>query len=285
MVDARAMQHLLTAASFCAHVALCSVPGAGAWLTAPPVNDGREIDTPLFRVALKRRIRAPVFDVDTGCPRCGEILDRFGDHAMTCQCGGDRTIRHNAVRNVHHAEAVEAGLRSEREKAGLLPARPSADGMTLKGNGRRPADVWLPRGVSGASEAWDFAVTSGMQSLVFRSAAAQPEVVFQRYEQMKREYKSTARICTDAGFHFVPLVYEAHAGGWSPLARATVDWLAKEAAASHGEEGPAVALRIAQRISATLHRENARAILRRSPQNAEQGAQPSGWDEATEMAT
>ena len=204
---------------------------------------------------------------------------------MTCQCGGDRTIRHNAVRNAHHAEAVEAGLWSEREKAGLLPARPSADGMTLKGNGRRPADVWLPRGVSGASEAWDFAVTSGMQSLVFRSAAAQPEFVFQRYEQMKREYKSTARICTDAGFHFVPLVYEAHAGGWSPLAQATVDWLAKEAAASHGEEGPAVALRIAQRISATLRRENARAILRRSPQNAEQGAQPSDWDEATEMAT
>ena len=31
---------------FCAHLALSSLPGAGAFLTAPPVDDGREIDAP-----------------------------------------------------------------------------------------------------------------------------------------------------------------------------------------------------------------------------------------------
>ena len=56
-------------------------------------------------------------------------MDRWGDHALTCSCNGDRTVRHNAIRNVCYEEAVEASLRPEREKAGLLPGRPHEDGL------------------------------------------------------------------------------------------------------------------------------------------------------------
>ena len=78
------------------------------------------------------------------------------------------------MRNVCYEEALEAGLRPEREKAGLLPERPSADGAPVNGNGRRPADVWLPRGASGKGEALDFAVSSGMQSELFHPSAETP---------------------------------------------------------------------------------------------------------------
>ena len=43
-----------------AHLSLVSLPGAGAWLTAPPADDGREIESALFKVALRRRLRLPV---------------------------------------------------------------------------------------------------------------------------------------------------------------------------------------------------------------------------------
>ena len=107
---------------FCAHLALASLPGAGAFLTAPPVDDGREFDTPLFQVSIKRRLRAPVFETEHQCPVCGEVMDRWGDHALTCSCGGDRTVRHNAIRNIFHEEATEAGLRPEREGRFASPA-------------------------------------------------------------------------------------------------------------------------------------------------------------------
>ena len=133
---------------FCAHVALSGLPGAGAFLTAPPVDDGREIDASLFKISLKRRLRAPVFDAEHHCPLCGEVVDRFGDHALVCGCGGDRTVRHNAIRNICYQAGVEAGLRPEREKANLLRGpSPDADGLpsNAAGNGsrggRRPADV------------------------------------------------------------------------------------------------------------------------------------------------
>ena len=126
------------------------------------------------------------------------------------------------------------------------------------GNGRRPADVWLPRGEGGRGEALDFAVGSGMQSNLLFPSADTPGLVFCQYEKMKREYKDTAQLCNDAGFAFCPMVVEAHAGGWSPLTRAKFDWLARVQAASHHEDPSVVSLRIAQRISCALQRERMR---------------------------
>ena len=85
LIDAASKKSLLqdhsADLSFEAHVSLTSLPGAGAWLTAPPAPDGRTMDAPLFQVALKRRLRAPVYDSLAFCPACGESLDVFGDHA------------------------------------------------------------------------------------------------------------------------------------------------------------------------------------------------------------
>ena len=280
LLDAAARKRLLednsADALFGAHVALCSVPGAAAWLTAMPNQDGREIDAPLFKVALKRRLRVPVFSRDGFCPCCGQVLDKWGDHALTCACSGDRTIRHNAIRNSTYEDTAYAGLRPVREKAGLLPSRPKEDGIPSP-VGRRPADVWVPRGNSGGGEAWDFAVSSGMRSDLFRACTEAPELVFLQYERHKLEYKDTAKCCDDAGFRFIPLILEAHGGGFSPTLRGVVDWVARQAAAAHNEVPGSVSLKIAQRISCALHRGNARAILKRALL-PEAEPQPSGWE-------
>jgi hypothetical protein len=160
----------------------------------------------------------------------------------------------------------------------LLPPRPNLDGLedTLDGHGRRPADAWLPRGADGAGEALDFAASSGMQASLFREASRSPELVFERYERFKRQHLDTDTACRSAGFRFVPMIIEAHGGGWSQTARRTVDWIGGQAAAASGESRSEVTLRFAQRISCTLHREVARAVLKRlaSPPAP---AQPSGW--------
>ena len=267
LLDAAVKRDVVAEASrdptFVAHVSLCSVPGAGAWLTAPPTPDGRDIDAPLFRVALKRRLRMQLFDGRGCCPCCGDAMDQWGDHALVCSCNGDRTVRHNSIRDIVHEEAADASLRPEREKAGLLPGRPAEDGVQLTSGARRPADVWLPRGTHGDAEALDFAVTSGMRFDAYRRAAGDPATVFADYEAHKRQYKGTEDACRTQGIRFTPMVLEAHGGGWSPTFRGTVDMIARSAANAHHENHAKVSLRIAQRISCSLHRENARAIMRR----------------------
>ena len=89
-------------------------------------------------------------------------MDCFGDHAAMCACKGDRTIRHNKLRNLIHDQTQKAGMRTVKEKPGLLPSRPLEDGVAGTGL-RRPADIWWGEGAGGNGVAYDLAVTSGMR--------------------------------------------------------------------------------------------------------------------------
>ena len=125
----------------------------------------------------------------------------------------------------------------------------------------------------------DFAISSGMQSELFHPVAQTPGLVFQRYNDLKRSFQGTARTCEAQGFMFTPVVFEAHGGGWSPLARASIDWISKQLSLALNEDPAAVSLQIAQRISCTLQRENARAVLRRSAAPKGSSFLPSGWED------
>ena len=63
----------------------------------------------------------------------------------------------------------------------------------------------------------------------------------------------------------MPMVVEAHSGCWGQTAKQVRKLLAESAAQCRGITKSAASLELAQRISTTLHRENARAILRRLP--------------------
>ena len=130
-------------------------------------------------------------------------MDAFLDHALVCSCGGDRTLRYNAVRNDFFDEAQAAGVRCEKEKLNLLP--PRLDDESLRGedavNGRRPADVWLAHWSRGRVGAIDFAVNSGLRNDVVGAAAQEPTVVSARYENIKRGHLRTQTQCNESCDH------------------------------------------------------------------------------------
>ena len=110
-------------------------------------------------------------------------MDAFGDHALACPCKGDHTSLHNRVSDITFEDACEARMAPEHEKPGLLPSRPNADGIhtNLQGEARRPADVWLPRAVSGtigAPEVLDFALTSGLRNDNINKAVESPHLLY-----------------------------------------------------------------------------------------------------------
>ena len=97
-------------------------------------------------------------------------MDIYGDHALTCAVGGDRTKCHNMIRKVGVRLATSASWRPEPEKSDLLKAD-STDGENISARGdeaqpeaRRPADIFVPRWDLGGSAALDFAVTSGLRT-------------------------------------------------------------------------------------------------------------------------
>ena len=156
---------------------------------------------------------------------------------------------------------ASCSLPSPPDPGGSCPG-PIPDQPPLCSAGRRPADVWVPCGVSGLAEAWDFSVSSIFRSSLLSSAI--PSVA----ESRKNSFQNTATQVSALGASFRPLVLEACGGGWSHALREVIGWVSTESRAMRGSAGDTpsdVSVRIAQHISCTLHRENARAILRRSP--------------------
>ena len=181
------------------------------------------------------------------------------------------------MRETVFEDAKRAALSPDCEQAGLLSARPASDAAghrPLNANARarqRPADVCLPlpRGIHGSQMALDFVCTSGMRANNLLTAGQSPETIISNYEQIKKDFTppgetaSTAALCTQQGVTFTPCVLEAHSGGWSKGVSTVLYFIAKHASAVTGEDLGLTTRNIAQRISITLQRENARAVLRR----------------------
>ena len=117
--------------------------------------------------------------------------------------------------------------------------------------------------------------------MTVHEAAADPNHPVITYEAHKRAHMDTAAQCDQQGLSFVPMVVEARGGGWGPAARGVWRFLARAKAAQTGQDESAAATELAQRINITLHRENARAILRRVPPTSDPrvDASPEAWDD------
>jgi hypothetical protein len=215
----------------------------------------------------------PVFGRSSFCPLCDGVCDRFGDHCLVYPCGGDRTQRHNLLRNAAARFLVAAGLRPELEKPGLLRARPciagadessSGRGGQQGADGRRPADIYLPHWQLGQPAALDFAVSSGLRVGFLDQSAQDGSSSGVGYAEAKCLHLDTARLCAEEGLKFIPMVCEAHGGSWGGEALSVWRGAAKTAALVSGESAALKLEHLLQSLSVTLHRANARAILSRA---------------------
>ena len=268
-IDAGALKQITdpskASLSFRSHMSLLGLDGAGVWLHAIPSEAlGTKVAPQLFVPMLQRRLRIPVFEKPFFCPLCDGVMDIYGDHALTCACGGDRTKRHNLVRNVCVHLATSAGWRPEAEKPGLLRPRPVQGSRNEDGSdGSR--DIFVPRWDFGGSAALDFAVTSGLRTDLLEQTAVDGMSCLRSYEHTKNTFLDTANHCASEGISFVPMIIEAHSGAWGPAAAKVWLKLGKSMSMFTGESISIETLRARQNLGLTLHRESARAILRRSP--------------------
>ena len=113
--------------------------------------------------------------------------------------------------------------------------------------------------------AFDFAVTSGLRADVVERSAQDGSSATHAYEDFKRHHLDTERLCHNEGIKFIPMIAEADGGGWGPQAHKVIHEIAKLRATLSGDLEDKEAQHFLQSLNLILHRENARAILRRHP--------------------
>ena len=107
--------------------------------------------------------------------------------------------------------------------------------------------------------------TALAQVYIMAESAIHCESLFTKYEDSKCSYKDIKNMCLAQGITFIPMIIEAVGGGWCQTARGVWSELAKSTALATGEleTTNTCAVMLLQRLSMTLHRENARACLKR----------------------
>ena len=85
------------------------------------------------------------------------------------------------------------------------------------------------------------------------------------HEDFKCSQRDTKNQCSAQGLTFIPMVMEAVGGGWGKEAQRVWSELAKSSVLCVGEleTESTCAIFLLERLSMTLHRENARACIRR----------------------
>ena len=173
----------------------------------------------------------------------------MGDHSLVCNTGGERNVRHNAVRDAIFDTAAAAALAPLREVRDLLP-----------GNNRRPADVFLRNWAGGLDAALDVTVTHPLQDAYRAGAAATPGHAIT--QMFNNKCRVTEDLCREQGIAFIPIVAES-LGGWHKVALQQFRKLGSALARHTGQDEGEKTGHLVKRASILLQKGLAAMVLNR----------------------
>ena len=231
-------------------------PLSGSWLQAIP-NNSNKLTSREFTALLKMRLGCPVYGMANSCEQCHTALDENGIHAITCRRGGDRTTRHNIVRDCLYELCSEAAWAPVVEKSGLLT------------NGSmRPGDVFIPSYQQGKGTAIDVTIVHPLQPSYILNSVERWGCAAEAAEAAKKEKYQTE--CENAGVIFSPFAIES-LGGMGEGAIRFTNALCQRLAGRRDESRANTMCYIRQRLSVALHRAVARSVLKRDTSLLEAG--------------
>ena len=164
---------------------------------------------------LRYRLGIPLGETHT-CPRCSQLSDGVGVHAMNCLSGGYRGHLHATMVATLMAVASTANWHPQPE-----PRISPTDGKRL--------DILFNLGGGGANAGRtkvgaDFSCVNTLAASHIRAAAATPSgAANEGAREKKLKY---GKLCREAGIELAPLVVDSF-GGWAEEARPLLARLAK----------------------------------------------------------
>eukprot|EP00731_Ephydatia_muelleri_P034365 Em0056g24a len=233
---------------------------AASWLTVVPSPGlNLHLEPNEFQIAVKWWLG---MDVSFGscCPHCPDHrLDLLGHHALTCKHKGDVVLRHNSLRDVFVEFCHRACLGGQVEVG-------SGQGHDRLNS--RPADVLVKNWHLGKPAAFDLTITSPLNPTTLTEAGVKCGSSAQVAEV--RKHAANDGKCKELGWVCIPLAVESY-GCWGMEAQESFKRLAARLAIQMGCSRSQATTTLYQRLSLSLVRANARALVSRARVHLEEG--------------
>ena len=144
---------------------------------------------------------------------CGNIIDQFGDHALSYGSGPLRTKRHDSLRDIvwHALHTDNSGVKKEQRIGGR--------------NLHRPGDIYHPDFTNGKPAFFDITVRNPLQPSYIVAAATSAGAAALAGEMEKDAYRDD--VVTAAAGEFFPLALET-LGYWTPSSLKTLKIIASK---------------------------------------------------------
>ena len=230
----------------------------GAFLNSIPSPAlGLRMTSDVFSTALKYRLGSPIFPNDGDCGMCGKASDMMGDHAISaCSGNGDKSRRHDLVRDAIFQAASAAALAPRREERGLISGRDARPGdITING--------WSRSGGK-PKTAFDVTVASPLaQNCIRRTTIGESKFVFEN--AINRKVTTYQKMNLPPDIDFIPLPVTTF-GAWEENALANIIEIAAHQAHNTGKEKAGIKKHLLQKLSVCLQRENAEMLITRRPE-------------------
>lgn len=236
-----------------ARLIAAAAPHSGDFLHAVPCSAvGTRLDDTSLRLAVALRIGANMCSPHSCI--CGEQVDTYGTHGLTCRKSAGRHMRHNAVNDL-----IKRALMSANVPAMLEPTSLCRD------DGKRPDGLTVLPWANGRCLVWDFTCPDTLAASHLNRAVMSPGAVANYAENRK----SSKYLSLSANYCFVPVAVET-LGAPGDEALAFFRDIGQRIAAATAE--PRSFQFLMQRVSVAVQRGNAACILGAVPPSVE-------WDD------
>ena len=235
-----------------AHLLSISAPHSSSWLSVVPSEGlGLHFEPNQYNVALKWWLGLDT-SCGSSCAFCPDsILDPLRPPCVHVQTRGRRSSCHNLLRDVFADSCRLAHLPVKLEVG---------NNLTPDHDHSRPADVLVHNWSLGKPAAFDFCVTSPLNSLILSEAGVSSGVAAQASEI--RKHNSNDAKCVELGWVCIPLVVETY-GAWGQEAVKTFAQLASRLAIACSKPKSVIINEIYGRLNTCLMRSISSAILTR----------------------
>lgn len=209
-------------------------PNAGAWLSAIPKGTSERFSAPEYQALLGFRTGCQLYPDNASCCACGQPMDPWGDHALSCTPAG-LYRRHNRVRDTLWRLTQKAGWQPELEK-------------TVPGHPERRLDLRLNT-ASAHPVAIDVTVTHALRpsnTSAARGVATTSAAIAEAAKRVESE-----DLCKSVGWLFRPFGLET-TGGLGPAADGLVRQLQRFLCMRTGTSALEVADHVQEALSVAL---------------------------------